>query len=34
MREWIGKLDDPLVRAHALFGLAKGLAPEPKKAGR
>jgi tetratricopeptide (TPR) repeat protein len=31
VRQWIAKLDDPLIRAHALFGLAKGLAPEAKK---
>ena len=33
-REWIGQLNDPLARAHALFGLAKGLALDerpPKK---
>ncbi|HKB06195.1 MAG TPA: hypothetical protein VKD90_28630 [Gemmataceae bacterium] len=30
-REGIGKLTDPLVRAHALFGLARGLAPDPGK---
>jgi hypothetical protein len=28
-RGWIGQLDDGLVKAHALFGLAKGLYPEP-----
>jgi tetratricopeptide (TPR) repeat protein len=27
-REWIGKLDDRLIQAYALFGLAKGLSPE------
>jgi tetratricopeptide (TPR) repeat protein len=28
VREWIGQLDDGLVKAHALFGLARGLYPE------
>jgi tetratricopeptide (TPR) repeat protein len=29
VREWVGGLDDGLVKAHALFGLARGLYPEP-----
>jgi tetratricopeptide (TPR) repeat protein len=31
-REWIGQLDDGLAKAHALFGLAKGLVTEGQPA--